>query len=225
MAVSGVESQIPGTDGLCSCSPTVFSFQISYASTCDENTVVENGGISETSCFATAVADDPSDKVPVSLDTLIILELNDKVVVNSTTLEGVFNDGDTVKYASISTNQNLTASYFPFGLQVTLQGLNAAGNTVISTWGIEYTNDCSFVPVFEEDAQIGWTVFVSERQQNRLLFFFCTPLHSEICDVALYCSGLNRTPIATILSNKRHANDCANYGSYRGCSNDFSFHS
>jgi hypothetical protein len=174
IAVSGVNAQIPGTTDLCSCSPTVFTFTISYDTTCAEQTVVENGGIAETSCIATAVAEDPSDRVPVSIDTMLIIELTENIVIKSTTLEGPFNDGDTVVYNSVSTFRNLTDSYFPSGLQVTLQGLNAANTILISTWGVEYTNDCSFEPVFEEDAQIGWTVFVSANP----CCFFVSLIHS-----------------------------------------------
>jgi hypothetical protein len=93
---------------------------------------------------------------------MIILELNMDFVINTTTIQGPFEDGDTVEYASISTYRNLTEAYFPFGLEMTMQGINNDGDTVINTWAIKYTNDCDFEPVFQENAQIGWTVFVSE---------------------------------------------------------------
>lgn len=180
MAVSGVNAQIPGTNDLCSCSPTVFSFTINLSLTCDDSNIVENGGIADVSCLGPTALDetDPSDTVPVSITTVFILELNEEGVLKSTTLQGPFADGETIEYASISTYRNLTSSYFPHGIQVSLQGLNQANQTVLNTWAVDYTNDCSFVPVFPEDAQIGITQFVSKTLQIVLLTLLIFLVHA-----------------------------------------------
>jgi hypothetical protein len=140
----------------------VFNFTFSYGSTCPGN-VNLNDGIADSSCLVVAISEtDPSDQVPVTIETITILELNMNSVITKTTLQGPFEDGDTVEYASISSYRNLTETYFPSGLQVISQGLNVAGDTVINTWAIKYTGNCDFEPVFEEDAQIGWIEIVSE---------------------------------------------------------------
>jgi hypothetical protein len=161
MAASGVNAQVTGTQGLCSCSPTVFNFTFSFGSTCPGNINV-NDGIAEVSCLAVPVSTDSSDSVPVTIETVTILEVNMDTVITRTTLQGPFEDGDTVAYSSISSYRNLTETYFPFGLQVFSQGLNAAGITVINNIAIDYTGSCDFEPVFEEDAQIGWIEIVSD---------------------------------------------------------------
>ena len=169
MAASGVKAQIPGTNDLCSCSPTVFTFTINYNLTCEDRNIEENDGIADVSCLAATLnEEDPSDKVPVTIDTVFILELNEDGVLKSTTLPGPFEDGATIEYSSISTYRNLTSTYFPSGIQVSLQGLNKLNQTVLNTWAVDYTNDCNTVPVFDDGAQIGWTEIVSKALQSVL---------------------------------------------------------
>jgi hypothetical protein len=140
------------------------------------------------------------DKVPVIIGTLIILEVNMDSVISTTTVQGPFEDGDTVEYVSISSYRNLTETYFPFGLQVTMQGMNMAGDAVINTWAIEYTNNCDFEPVFAEDAQIGWTILVSELRQT----IFCASCISDFTFNALPSIVSDRIPrlLANLLSSE-----------------------
>lgn len=166
MIVSGVNSQIEGTD-LCSCAPTVFNFTLDFASSCPGNLKDEDGdpinrAINDSTCFFTVLAADPSNVEPVIVETVIILELNQDTVINSTTLQGPFGDGDVITYASISSYNNLTEAYFPYGLQITMTGKNSDDNTLINAVGIEYTNDCDEWPVYPPDAQIGWIDIVSD---------------------------------------------------------------
>jgi hypothetical protein len=168
LMVSGVNSQIAGTTDLCSCSPTVFNFTLDFAGTCPGNLVDAdgdpiNGGINESTCFVTVLAANNTNEIPVIIESAILLELNDDIVINSTTLEGPFGDGEVFTYAAISSYNNLTEYYFPFSLQITLVGENSDGITVVNTVAIVYTNDCGAWPVFPPDAQIGWIGIVSDR--------------------------------------------------------------
>lgn len=168
LIVSRVHSQIEDTADLCSCSPTVFNFTVDFEGSCPGNLEDEDGdpindAISDSTCFVTVLAADNGNQVPVIVNDIIILELNDDTVINSTTLQGPFGDGEVITYASISSYNNLTASYFPFGLQITLTGENSDGTTVVNSVAIEYTNDCDEWPVYPDDAQIGWIGIVSNR--------------------------------------------------------------
>lgn len=165
LVVTGANAQIEGTD-LCSCSPTVFSFTLDFAGTCPGNLVNADGepineGIGDQSCFTTVISQDPNNRQPVVIDTVTILELNMDAVINSTTLSGPFANGDVITYSSISSYGNLTETYFPFGLQMTLNGENSDGATVINAVAIEYTNDCEVWPIYPDGSTIGWVDIVS----------------------------------------------------------------
>lgn len=165
MIATGANAQIPGTD-LCSCSPRVFTFVLNFALECPGNLVDDDGdpindAINDHSCFTTIVSEDRENLQPVIVDTVTILELNMMSVINSTTLRGPFEDGAVITYSSISSYGNLTETYFPFGLQMTLTGENSDGATVINAVAIEYTNDCDAWPVYPEGSTIGWVNIVS----------------------------------------------------------------
>lgn len=177
--ISGANAQIPGSD-LCSCSPTVFAFTLNFAASCPGNLVNADGdpindAINDQSCFTTVVSDNPDNRQPVIVDTVTILELNMDAVINSTTLRGPFEDGDVITYASISSYNNLTEAYFPFGIQMTLTGENSDGATVISAVAIEYTNNCDEWPVYPPDAQIGWVEIVSTAEWPNGMNLDCSP--------------------------------------------------
>jgi hypothetical protein len=167
LIVSGADAQIPGTtEALCSCSPTVFNFTLDFTASCPGNLVDAdgdpiNGAINDLSCFTTVVAEDASNRQPVIVDTVTILELNMEEVINSTNLNGPFEDGDVITYASISSYANLTEAYFPFGIQMILSGENSDGATVINAVAIEYTNNCDEWPVYPTGSSIGWVGIVS----------------------------------------------------------------
>ena len=126
-----------------------------------------NGAVNDLSCFTTVVSEDPSNRQPTIVDTVTILELNMDAVINSATLRGPFQDGDVIEYASISSYGNLTATYFPFGIQLTLTGANADNMTVINAVAIEYTNACDEWPVYPPDSTIGWVNIVSQLVPER----------------------------------------------------------
>lgn len=161
LVISGANAQIDGADGLCSCSPTVFDFTLNFDASCPGNLEIDEA-IGDLSCFTTVVDQDRDNNRPVVIDTVTILELNMDGVINSTTLRGPFADGDVIRYASISSYENLTDSYFPFGLQMTLTGENSVNATVINAVAVEYTNDCEAWPVYPDGAVIGWVEIVSK---------------------------------------------------------------
>jgi hypothetical protein len=169
MLFSVVNGQIEDSTGddLCSCSPTVFSFTLDFEGTCPGNLVDDDGdpindAIENVSCDALVLSNDQSNLIPTVIDAIRILELNADAVINQTTLEGPFDDGDVIEYASISSNKNLTETYFPFGLQLVLTGENSDGTTVINVVAIDYdTSECGEWPIFPSDASVGWVDIVS----------------------------------------------------------------
>lgn len=162
VSVSKTNAQLE-TDAaeLCSCSPTVFGFRFDFAATCP-GTLEEEDGIEALSCQTLVLGPDQSNTQPVIVDTLTILEVNADAVINSTTLNGPFLDGEEIQYASISSYANLTENYFPFGLEMTLTGENSDGDTVVNIISVAYdVSECDEWPVFPPDSRIGWIDIVS----------------------------------------------------------------
>lgn len=165
MLVTDAKAQVIDASGdeICSCSPTILQFTLDFAGSCpgniDEN---ENDAIAQTTCDILVVSpDNQSNTQPVVVDTITILELNQNDVINSTLLQGPFADGDIIEYASISSYRNLTETYFPFGLQLILNGENSDIVTVINAIAIDYeTSECNEWPVFQSDSAIGWIQIV-----------------------------------------------------------------
>lgn len=164
LLASGINAQVETESGeeLCSCSPTVFSFTLDFGATCPGN-VVADDAIASVGCDVIVAAQDQSNQQPVLVESITILELNNNDVNNSTILKGPFDNGDVIEYASISSYRNLTETYFPFGLQITVNAENSDYVAVFNTISIEYdTSECDVWPVFPTGSTVGWIEIVSQ---------------------------------------------------------------
>lgn len=93
------------------------------------------------------------------VDKIIIVELGENFTgIAQQNFNQTFFDGDSFEYISSIFDDSSTV---PKGIQVNMFGQNAAGDAIISTFLIQFTNNCSFYPVFEEGFSLGWTNFVS----------------------------------------------------------------
>ena len=104
-----------------------------------------------------------ADDTPVSVQSIQIVELDQNLKgVAQLVQNGEFADGATINYTSIIATQTdaLNATSLPRGLQVLMSGENAAGQSLINTFIIIYTNNCSIYPVLEDNEVNGWAVFV-----------------------------------------------------------------
>lgn len=161
--VSRTCAQVETEDGdeLCSCSPTVLGFRFDFAATCP-GTLQTGDGTENLDCQILVLGPDQSNMQPVIVETVTILEVNELAVINSTTLTGPFLDGDEIQYASISSYRNLTETYFPFGLEMTLMGENSDGDTLVNIISIAYdVTECEEWPVIPSGSAIGWIDIVS----------------------------------------------------------------
>jgi len=159
LLVSGTNAQVP--DGLCTCSPTVFRFTLDFEGVCP-GSLEDGNGIDDLSCDIFVLQLDQSNPQPTLVDAVTILELNMDDVINSTTIQGPFDNGDVIEYTSISSLANLTEIFFPYSLQMTLTGGNSDGNTVVNVVSIDYdTSECEVYPLFPSGSTIGWVDIVS----------------------------------------------------------------
>lgn len=150
---------------LCACQPSTYTLTLDFGLTCDDKNTTGDGIIIPAACFTKG--DGPEtveNEVPVSVQTIQIVELDQRLqVVNQTVEVGNFTDGSTLTYKSIIASKvdDLTSTTLPSGLQVLMTGTNAEGQSLVTTFIIRYTNNCSVYPVLVDTQVNGWVVFVS----------------------------------------------------------------
>ena len=144
---------------VCFCQPSNYVFTLDFALGCDDSDITnETTGVVEAICSdPVGVANDP---FPVLISNIIINELDRSGnSINQSNLTGTFLDGDSVEYASVLSEADVPGSVG--GLLMSLVGQNAAGDIILNSWAILYTNSCDEYPVLLAGNQIGWTVLVS----------------------------------------------------------------
>ena len=164
--IPAATSQIIGVD-ICACSPSVYTFQLNFSFTCNEQTVSDNPGVKDEDCFVQGLRqqDGVTDFVPNKVSTFEILELdaNQNIIQSGYYQQGYF-DGAKISYTSITGKpdavQNLTVDQLPRGLQINIIAQNANEEDIINTWIVLFTNMCNAFPVFEVGDQDGWTLIV-----------------------------------------------------------------
>jgi hypothetical protein len=104
-----------------------------------------------------------TDEVPVSAGSIDILELDaDLVLLTQSSKFGTFNNGDIIRFASVSNNTDtLNETFYPKGLQISIVGNNVLGETLFFAGLIVFDTECGQYPVIEVGSSIGWITFVS----------------------------------------------------------------
>lgn len=155
-----VLGQIDGQIGedICACSPTTFTFTLSFETTCP-GTVEENDGISAVECFGIPV--NTTDLTPVKADSVQVLELN----INFQTIatkdyEGPFFEGESIIYTSVATGNITRPEEVPGAIQLNIRLRNQEEKLVLYAFTAVYTNDCDFTPIFEKGDILGPIVLV-----------------------------------------------------------------
>jgi hypothetical protein len=158
-------SQTIGVD-ICACSPSVYTFELSFLLNCSMETVKDNPGVKDAECRVSGLRpeDNVTDLVPVKVSTVEILELGaEQQVIQSGFYDQGYFDLATISYTSITGNPdalNLTVDQIPRGLQINIIGQNANEEDILNYWIVLFTNQCNAFPVFEIGDMIGWTVIV-----------------------------------------------------------------
>ena len=168
-------TQTVGVD-ICACQPSTYEFILNFNLTCDDKNV-QGPGINASACTITTDRDlNVTNKVPVSVSKIQVLELNQNLdIISTTPYEGEYTNGDVFRYTSVIATDKITRPEdVPRALQMTLAGRNANEEDLVNFWIIIFDNSCGIYPVVLEGEQIGWTIFVrafplAECLKNELL--------------------------------------------------------
>lgn len=142
----------------CACSPSTYEFTFDFSSTCPRPGGNFPPGVAEVTCFVTSFSADVADQIPVSVETISIIEADtQRVPIAQSAIEGDFLDGDSFTYSSVSALGN--DAQIPQSIQLTITGTNSANSSLVQVWAIKFTNECDVYPVLETGETFGWTEF------------------------------------------------------------------
>lgn len=152
-------------NSICSCSPSTFEFTFDFSLLCPDDLLLQSGGIRKSTCNVTPKSDrNITDTIPVAVTNIQILELDrEAIILNQTDILGEFYSGDSFSYQSLTANGVLTEADIPGYMQVSVTALNVDGKDILMFWLAQYTNNCSFYPVFPLNGTTAWTFLVSVR--------------------------------------------------------------
>lgn len=157
------EAQVGTT--ICACQPSTYTFTLKFSLQCADRDIQKgNTGIADASCVDPGIQ--VTDPFPVNVTNIVITELDHNLqTLKQDNLTVSYVDGDQFNYTSFLADDlaAVNSTTIPSGLVMMLNGVNAEGAALSSTWAIVYTNNCSDYPVLKDNNQIGWTVFVSKR--------------------------------------------------------------
>ncbi|GAX25137.1 hypothetical protein FisN_10Lh342 [Fistulifera solaris] len=163
--LASITGQQIGVD-LCACQPAVYSVRLQFNLTCSDATIAAGlPGIEDTTCLVDKSTDaNLTDFVPTMINEIQFFETDQagNIVRQNLFAEG-YVDGDVLNYTSFLLSDAIDAVSLPSALSVFATGQNAAGEPIINTWAIEFTNDCAVHPVITAGQRIGWTVFTELR--------------------------------------------------------------
>lgn len=161
-----VTAQIGTT--ICVCSPAVYEIRLNFNATCETTALNGNGILTSDCAIEPFQNDNVTDKVPISAGSIDILELDaDLVLLTQSSRFGTFNNGDIIRFASISNDPNaINETFYPKALQVSIVGSNVLGETLFFAGLIVYDTECGQFPLIEEGSSVGWIAFVSTLSKN-----------------------------------------------------------
>ena len=168
---------------ICACSPKTYEFTFDFSLSCPPVNVVKGDAVVATTCLVSPFGDpDVKDLVPILVQTIDILELNQNLQITvQENIGGNFRDGDTFRYTSLAAHDDeiVDPKDIPRAIQLNMIGVNQFDEPIINVYLITFSNNCEAYPVLSEGEYIGWTHFVSKYDSiDRPLFdstFFARP--------------------------------------------------
>ena len=162
------------TDRVCACTPTLYRFQIGLNGVCPPPSLA--GGVSplsgvddydcQTKVLNSSNNSSVTDLRPVNITSYAVYELNQELeIIRQISRGGLsLEDGDAFEYESITGIETgpLPVGLLPAGMQMDLEGMNADGNMLQSTWIVTFSRRCDVLP-FRPGDSISWIAFVSSR--------------------------------------------------------------
>mmetsp|Transcript_11865 Transcript_11865/g.34024 ORF Transcript_11865/g.34024 Transcript_11865/m.34024 type:complete len:277 (+) Transcript_11865:86-916(+) len=154
---------------VCACSPTTYTFRMDFSSTCPPTNTNAESGVASVSCLISPFGAASDDLVPVIIESVGILELDQgKNVLVEERIDSEFLNGDSLLYSSVVKNLGAATSNeeIPKALQVNLSGRNKEGIMLMNVFIITFTNECGVYPMIQTGGSVGWVIFVSYNQKN-----------------------------------------------------------
>uniref|UniRef100_A0A7S4AJR4 Uncharacterized protein n=1 Tax=Pseudo-nitzschia australis TaxID=44445 RepID=A0A7S4AJR4_9STRA len=150
------------SDEVCACSPSTYTFVLDFSLTCPPTNVIAGSGVASVSCLIGPFGAPTNNLVPVVVDSVSILELDqvNNVIVEKR-IDGELFDGDSYLYSSVINNLEDATSVkqIPKALQLNLSARNEHGVTLMNVFIVTFTNECGVLPVFQIGESVGWAVF------------------------------------------------------------------
>uniref|UniRef100_A0A7S4JNB7 Uncharacterized protein n=1 Tax=Odontella aurita TaxID=265563 RepID=A0A7S4JNB7_9STRA len=160
----------------CSCSPTIYRWTLNFNASCPppDLSICPTCDVSDLFCDVKSDSD-VTDQVPVVVESYTVLELDEELsaIKKLDPRKGLeLRNGDEIEYASITAgNEEGPLKKWLGGLQMSIDGRNAAGEKLQSQWIIKFSGRCDVLPFRLEDG-IGWIIFTG-----------ITPPRPELCKV------------------------------------------
>lgn len=149
---------------ICACSPSTYTFTLDFSLSCPPVNVTRNPGITATFCQVSPLGDGNQtidELEPVAVEYIDVLELGQQFeVLSQTNITGVFEDGDSFDYTSITGAEGYDGE-IPRVVQLNIFALNEFGERVVNFYAISFSNLCDAYPTLEEGGSSGWTKFAA----------------------------------------------------------------
>ena len=153
-----------GTE-ICYCAPNSYEFTLDFSLTCPPVNITLGNAVAATTCQVSPFGDPAvSDLVPVTVNSIDILELNQNLqVMVQENIASTFLDGHPFSYVSYAAipGEIVNPEDLPRAIQLNIVGVNKEGEEIINVYLITFTNACGAYPVLYEGQFAGWTRFVS----------------------------------------------------------------
>jgi len=151
-----------GTE-ICSCAPNTYEFTLDFSLFCPPVNITIGDAVAATTCMVSPFGDpDVSDLIPVAVQSIDILELNQNLqIMSQENIAGNFGDGDTFQYTSYAAlpGEIVNPEDLPRAIQINIIGVNQFEEPIINVYLITFTNSCGSYPVLFEGQSAGWTRF------------------------------------------------------------------
>lgn len=148
---------------ICACSPRSYTFSFNMTQTCADEVILGDGILNTECTLAPFQNDSVTNLVPVSVDSVDILELDaNLVLITQASRFGPFRTGDSFEYESISNNPSaINETNVPKALQLSMIGSNSEGASIYFAALLIYITDCGDYTSILPDSKIGLITLVS----------------------------------------------------------------
>ena len=155
-----MQSNAQGAGEVCGCTPSFWEFILDFSLPCDDN-AFNSTGIQDQPCEIRNLADG-TDESFVGTVSIGIVELDQMLSDGFQEIKTDVANGQSFTFRSIlSEPENVSEASIPSAIVVTINGQNAAGDSLRATWSLRFTNSCLVYPVVAGGERTGLTFVVS----------------------------------------------------------------